>query len=124
MNQDTTELTDYDHIVRTIQHYIDGARSGSGDVMRPAFHRDAVIFGYVGPELHAGPIEQLFAWNDRNGPAEHLDAHIASADITGDIATVRLELDNWTGRRFTDLFSMIRIDGTWLIVSKVFHLHA
>jgi len=35
--------------------------------MRPAFHKDATIFGYTGPGLFAGPIQQLFDWNDENG---------------------------------------------------------
>ena len=40
-----------------------------GDDMKPAFHEDATIFGYAGPDLMAGPIQQLFAWNDGNGAA-------------------------------------------------------
>ena len=32
-------------IKTTIQHYIDGAKSGKGDDMKPAFHEDATIFG-------------------------------------------------------------------------------
>ncbi len=36
--------------------------------MKPAFHKDATIFGYAGPDLFAGPIQELFAWNDKNGP--------------------------------------------------------
>ena len=56
----------------TLQHYIDGAKSGEGDDMKPAFHKDATIFGYAGADLFAGPIQQLFAWNDNNGPATGL----------------------------------------------------
>ena len=44
-------------------------------------------------------------------------------DIEGSAASVRIELDNWTGHRFTDFFTLVRIDGRWQIVSKVFHLH-
>jgi hypothetical protein len=36
---------------------------------------------------------------------------------------VRLELDNWTGHRFTDMFTLLKVDGEWKIISKVFHLH-
>ena len=55
--------------------------------------------------------QQLFDWNDQNGPATGLQARIASIEIIGTIATVRLELDNWTGYRFTDLFAMLKVDG-------------
>ena len=36
----------------------------------------------------------------------------------------RLEIEDWTGHRFTDMFTLLKMDGQWKIVSKVFHLHA
>ena len=119
----TNSLSEYDAISRTVQTYIDGGMSGRGADMKPAFHPDATIFGYVGADLFAGPIQQLFDWNDENGPATELEARIASIDIFGTIATVRLELDNWTGHRFTDVFTLLKVDGEWKIMNKVFYLH-
>jgi hypothetical protein len=110
-------------IESTIQHYINGAKSGKGDEMKPAFHQDATIFGYIGSDLFAGPIQKLFDWNDENGPASNIVANIANIDIEGSIATVRLESDNWTGHRFTDFFTLLKVDGEWKIMNKVFHLH-
>ncbi len=123
MSNAPTNVSDYDAIAKTLQHYIDGAKSGRGDDMKPAFHKDATIFGYVGTDLFAGPIQQLFDWNDQNGPAPGLQARIASIDLIDTVATVRLELDNWTGHRYTDLFTMLKVDGEWKIMNKVFHLH-
>ena len=124
MSNVTTGVNEQDVIANVVQHYIDGARSGQGDDMKPAFHEDATIFGYVGPDLFAGPIQKLFAWNDDNGPATELEDRIASIDVIGTVATVRLELENWTGFRFTDLFTLLKVDGDWKIMNKVFHLHA
>ncbi len=118
-----TITNEQDAIVKVVQHYIDGAKSGRGDDMKPAFHKEATIFGYVGADLFAGPIQQLFAWNDQNGPATELEARIASIDAIGTAATVRLELDNWTGSRYTDLFTLLKVDGEWKIMNKVFHMH-
>ena len=123
MTNSATAVNEYDAIARTIQHYVDGGRSGRGVEMKAAFHPDATIFGYVGEELFAGPIQQLFDWNDQNGPAPELEARIGSLDVTGTVATVRLELDNWTGHRFTDMFTLLKVDGEWKIISKVFYLH-
>ena len=92
--------------------------------MKPAFHEDATIFGFAGPDLFAGPIQQLFDWNDENGPATELQARIAAIDLAGTVASVRLELDNWTGHRYTDLFTLLKVDGQWKIMNKVFHLHS
>ncbi len=123
MNNAPVKAGEKDAIANTIQHYIDGGISGKGDAMKPAFHKDATIFGYIGPDLFGGPIQQLFDWNDSNGPAAELKAEIASIDIEGTVATVRLELDNWTGHRFTDFFTLLKTDGEWKIISKVFYLH-
>ena len=114
---------DFKLIESTIQHYIDGAKSGKGDDMKPAFHQDATIFGYIGSDLFAGPIQKLFDWNDENGPASDIVTKIAHIDIEGSIATVRLESDNWTGHKFTDFFNILKVDGEWKIMNKVFHLH-
>ena len=124
MSNVPTDVSEYDAIANTVQHYIDGAKSGKGDDMEPAFHEDATIFGYAGADLFAGPIQNLFDWNDANGPATELQARIAGIDLVDTVATVRLELDNWTGSRFTDLFTLLKVDGAWKITNKVFHLHS
>ena len=123
MNDKPTDVEEYDAIAALIQHYIDGARSGKGDDMKPAFHEDATIFGYVGPDLFAGPIQKLYEWNDQNGPASSIQSRITSVEVAGTIATVRLETDDWTGYRFTDMFTLLKVDGRWRIMNKVFHLH-
>ena len=119
-----THADETKHIESTIQHYINGAKSGKGDDMKPAFHEDATIFGYIGNDLFSGPIKMLFDWNDENGPAPDLVAKIANIDIESSIATTRLELDDWTGHKFTDLFTLLKVNGEWKIMNKVFHLHA
>jgi hypothetical protein len=123
MTTTATQISDEAAIAKVVQTYIDGGISGSGEAMRPAFHEDATIFGYVGPDLFAGPIQGLFDWNDGNGPATDLKGRIANIDIEGTVATVRLELDNWTGHRFTDFFTLLKQDGEWKITNKVFYLH-
>ena len=82
----------------------------------------AVNFNNIFPPI-AGPIELLFSWNDENGPAADLSYEIHTVDIEGTVATARLETDNWHGHRFTDLFTLLRLDGEWKIISKVFHVH-
>ncbi len=124
MSNTQTEVSEHNAIAKTIQHYIDGAKSGKGDDMKPAFHKDATIFGYAGADLFGGPIQQLFDWNDESGPAAGLQARIASIDLVDTVATARLELNNLGGYRYTDLFTLLKVDGEWKIMNKVFHLHA
>ncbi len=124
MSTATLNVTEYDVIADVVQHYIDGARSGKGDDMKPAFHEDATIFGYAGADLFAGSIQRLFDWVDEHDPATSLQARIASLDVVDSVATVRLELDNWIGSRYTDMFTLLKVDGEWKIMNKVFHLHS
>lgn len=83
----------------------------------------ATICGYVGPDLFAGPIEMFYDWHTENGPATDLEVDRIDVDCQGTAASVRVELHNWTGHRFTDFFTLVRIDGKWQIMSKVFYLH-
>ena len=61
--------------------------------------------------------------NDSNGPAKDIKSAFSSIDIVGTCANVRVDSDNWTGHRFTDFFNLVKFDGHWKIVSKVFYLH-
>lgn len=119
----TDRATDLARIERLMQIYVEGDRTGDNDMLRPIFHELATICGYVGPDLFAGPIEMFYEWHTDNGPAENLRAEAMHIDLESTTATVRIELDNWTGHRFTDFFTLVRIDGNWQILSKVFHLH-
>jgi len=122
-----SEATSEDHvrkIERVMQTYIQGGRTGDIDTLRPIFHELATICGYVGPDLFAGPIGMFYDGHAENGPADGLVAGDTRIDVEGSAASVRIELDNWTGHRFTDFFTLVRIDGQWQIMSKVFYLHA
>ena len=101
MNKATTDKSEHDAITRTTQHYVDGATG-----------------------LLASPIQELFDRVDKTGTAPELEAKIAQIDLGNTVATVRLELDKWAGRRFTDFFTLLKVDGEWKIMNKVFHLHS
>jgi len=118
-----TNLDEYDAIAKTVQYYTDGAKSGRGADMQPAFHQDATIFGYADGEIFAGPIQKLFESVDQDTPATGLHARMVSIDIIDTIAAVRLELDDWNGHRYTDLLTLLKTNGEWKIMNNVFHEH-
>ncbi len=123
MSTATPAISERAAIARTIQRYVEGGKTGQTEEMKRAFHPGATIFGYIGSELVGGPIQLLFDWNEKNGAATKLEAQIISIDVMESIATVRLELDNWSGHRFTDMFTLLQVDGEWKIFSKVFYQH-
>ena len=123
MTRTDTEIDDRRLIGEVMLTYIEGAKTGSNDVLRPIFHDLATICGYVGPDLFAGPIQMFYDWHEENGPAENVRAGETTIDLEGTAATVRIELLDWTGHRFTDFFTLVKVDGKWQILSKVFYLH-
>jgi hypothetical protein len=122
MNKPSHE-NDIRQIDALMQTYIEGGRTGSVDTLRPIFHELATICGYVGPDLFAGPIEMMYDWLAETGPAADLVAGDIRIDVEGSAASARVELKNWNGHRFTDFFTLVKIDGQWQIMSKVFYLH-
>ena len=44
-------------------------------------------------------------------------------DISGDAASVKVT-DEFAGMRFTDYLSLLKIESRWIIVNKLYHLHA
>jgi hypothetical protein len=123
MGSAMSDFTDYDAIIEAIEAYIDGAKTGRGADMQPAFHEDAIIFGFADGSKFAGPIKTLFDSVDQEPPATGLKARFARIDIVGTIAQVRLELDDWNGVRYTDLFTLLKDQGSWKIMTKAFHQH-
>ncbi len=121
--ESANEQKDSEAISSIIQLYAEGGRKGDAAVMKPAFRDNATIHGYIGGGLLAGPIELLFGWVADNPPAPDLQTNIVNIDIAETVATARLETTDWLGFRFTDQFTLLKEDGAWIIVSKVFHTH-
>ena len=122
-------LVEHDAITRTMERYIDGARAGDGDFMRPSFHQDATISGYCQAVEYSGSIEHVFEWITANGPAPNLHPRFARIEIIETIALVHLEVRGWSGKlagangHASDIFTLLKIDEAWKITHKLFHWH-
>lgn len=116
-------MTEQDAILETLQLYLDGGRVGSSDVMKPAFHQNATMFSSLDGVLDGGDIQTLFERVDARGPSPDLISEIGPIDVSHTTATVRVELHNWGGIRFSDQFTLIKTAEGWRIMNKVFHRH-
>jgi hypothetical protein len=110
-------------IQSVIQTYLEGGRSGDASIMKHVFRENATIHGYIGGNLLAGSIKILFDWVTKNPASPDLHGEIARIDHAGTIATARVEVTDWLGFRFTDQFTLLNENDTWIITSKVFHTH-
>jgi len=114
---------DIQNISSVIQTYVEGGRKGDASIMKPSFRKNAIIHGHTDGGLLAGPIQLLFDWVTENPPAPNLEAKIVNIDLANTIATARVELTDWLGTRYTDQFTLLKENDTWIITSKVFHAY-
>ena len=76
-----------------------------------------------------GPIQPLFDWVDQNGPAADVEFRVATVEILGTIASVRIEVERLSGTlagagvSMSDVFNLMLTDEGWRIVQKAFHWH-
>jgi hypothetical protein len=123
------QSSERDAILKTFELYLEGSRQGKSALMRPAFHPQASFFGYAGDQLAVGT-EFLFDWIDKNGPAPDIEPRIISVDVTESIASVRVDVANWSGKlagsgvRMSDLFTFLKTPKGWIIIQKAFHWHS
>ena len=100
---------------------MNGCAAGDVELAKKAFHKDAVMYGYLNGELSAGSIENLYAAIGQLGADAGTKAEVDILEAVGTAATVRVVLENWHGLSFTDFHSLVKIDGRWTIVAKIFH---
>ncbi len=114
---------DIEAISSVIQTYVEGGRKGDASIMKPSFRKNAIIHGHTDGGLLAGPIQLMFDFITESPPAPNLEAKIVNIDLANTIATARVELTDWLGTRYTDMFTLLKENGTWTITSKVFHAY-
>jgi hypothetical protein len=115
------KLAEEQSIRVVIGHYAEGMRTHNVESLRRSFHEQAILCGYLGDDLIAGPIAELYAWVEANpSPDASGDAYacdILDIEVTGRVAaaTVR-ELYHDTA---IDYFHLLKIGDRWSIVSKL-----
>ncbi|WP_038169795.1 nuclear transport factor 2 family protein [Verrucomicrobium sp. BvORR106] len=119
-------VPEYDAIVEVLSQYNEGGAKARSAIMKPAFHEQATIFGVDGDgKLAGGPIQGLFDTIDSVfRPSPEARAAIVRIDIVGTAASARIDTDNISGFSFTDFFNLLKVEGKWTVVSKIYHTHA
>jgi hypothetical protein len=121
-----TFVQEYNAIVEVLNKYNDGGAKADSAIMKPAFDAQATIFGVDGDnKLAGGSIQGLFDTIDSSfRPSPEARAAIVRIDIVGTAASARVDTDSISGFRFTDFFNLLKVDGKWIIVSKIYHTHS
>ena len=108
-------------IEEAIGNYIEGGRAADSSIMKPVFHENAQMSGPEEDGAFSGPIQALYDYVDGNGPAPDLEMRIVNITVSDErAASVVLHADHWHGKNFTDHFQLLKMDGTWKILSKIY----
>ena len=114
--------SDYNDIVATVQAYVDGLRVGKAEDVATAFSADAVMFGFTNGEALAGPISNLYDFVKQNGDAPEIVTRIDVLGITPTTAVVKVDMEkDAIGADYTDFHTLLKQDGTWKVIAKVYH---
>ena len=111
-------------IAKTLQRYIDGARTGGIDLLRSAFTQAARVSGSYSGKPVSWSLDEFCDAVAKGGAAPGLEARVVSIEQSGGAAMARLEALNWRGTRYTDFFVLVKQGDGWRIDSKVFFAHA
>ena len=109
-------------VIATANQYVEGLRVGSAEGVAQAFHKDAVMYGFTNGELLGGPIKNLFDFVQKNGSAPEITTRLDILAITPTTAVVRVDMEkDAIGADYNDYLTLIKIDGTWKVIAKVYH---
>lgn len=93
--------------------------------MKPAFSEQAPMFGVDAEgKLASGPIQALFDGIDTAfRPSPEAQGAIVKVDIAGTAASARIDTNDISGFCFTDFFNLLKLEGKWIVISKIYHTH-
>lgn len=120
-----TYVQEYQAIVEVMNQYNEGLKQAKSSIMKPAFSDQATIFS-VGADgkLTGGPIQGLYDVVDsRLRPSPEAKAVFVNIDIVGTAASVRIDTNDISGFCFTDFFNLLKVEGKWTVVSKIYQTH-
>ncbi|MGO0999513.1 nuclear transport factor 2 family protein [Lysobacter sp. CA196] len=121
----TEHSHEYEGVIATLADYFDGLHHSDTTRLRRAMHPQAHYVSATDGSLLKLDMESYWAVVDRRAsPASQGVARedkVVSVEFAGPVtAFARVECAI-PPKRFTDLLTLIKLDGRWQIISKVFH---
>lgn len=110
---------EYAAIATTLNYYLEGGTNNDFSTLKKAFHETATM-KFVGDEgFNEVNALEFFDKAMKPGPKANRETYIAQITLTGTTANARLELV-YPDAIVTDYMNLLKVDGQWKIVSKVF----
>ncbi|CAH0030038.1 unnamed protein product [Clonostachys rhizophaga] len=115
---------EYDAVIAAAQHYFDSLKKADRGLLEDAFHEDATMTGwFLNGTLSKGSYRDLYGYYKAYGPAVDIKARADVIGMTPTTAVVRAEMEGTPDNPYVDFLTLIKVDGKWKIISKVFHAY-
>lgn len=128
---DYNDMKDIEEVTSLVESaYINGAFNAlDTKAMKNGFHEDFAIFSASGETLNKYPIGDWIAGIEKRKAAPDFQPQtwehkFPQIDITGNSASVKVELFKEGKHIYTDYLSLLKFDSGWKIVAKVYYMHA
>lgn len=107
---------------QVVEFYIRSHATGEGEHVARAFHPDLVMYYLRDGELMERTGADFIAGFRGQPQADEAQRRrwIGMVDVSGNAAVAKVILD-YPAVRITDYFTLLKIDGSWKIMNKVFH---
>ncbi len=114
------QKSDYEQVAETVNYYLEGGTNNDFETLKKAFHENATM-KYLSKEGYKEVnVLQFFSGMDASKPKQNRKTRIADITISGHAANARLEIEYPTFT-FIDFMNLLKIDGEWKIVNKIFY---
>jgi hypothetical protein len=90
-----------------------GVASGKSEAIKPAFHKDTIMYGFEADGLVEGSIQNLYDFVDQTVPAQNLQARVDILDIEGTVASARVALEIGNDVAYTDFHQLLNRYSIW-----------
>jgi len=119
------ENAELEAVREVLQNYIDGTYFADIAKLKSVFHEKAVMNGYLGPNLlltNPMPfIEEISSVPSMKSNNDPYHAEIKNVCIEGNVASAVIHETGFRGQvSFVNFFHLIKTDGVWHIISKLF----
>ena len=115
-----SQTSDYAQVEKCIENYLRGDTQKDFETLKPSFHPNATM-KYVSSKSGYQEYNALEVFEGDKGrePEKNRTDSIAYINITGKAAQAKVEV-NYPTMTVVDYLHLLKIEGQWMIVSKIF----
>lgn len=112
--------TDLQFIEKTLNYYLSGFKNNDAETLSKAFHPTATMKWSGESYKEVNAIEALTKGMNGTPKKEKIITRVVSINATRNAASAQLEIEFPTFT-YIDFMHVLKIDGNWKIVSKIFY---